>query len=175
MIIQDVQTKKSHDLVSLGLTLGLEKSRSDQWWCSKLFPNRVCGLKTLQDLSCCYLLAAGSHWNPWNNKLNLFVPLPEAQSELLLFESRYSSCKFNLNFMWSGVSSGGTFRGTESPSQGWPRLVQGSVTLTMRHTPDTGGTSGGGSDQTNNASVMSPSRAIMSAKNMDLKAKTNIT
>ena len=142
MIIQDVQTKKSHDLVSLGLTLGLEKSRSDQWWCSKLFPNRVCGLKTLQDLSCCYLLAAGSHWNPWNNKLNLFVPLPEAQSELLLFESRYSSCKFNLNFMCSGVSSGGTFRGTESPSQGWSRLVQGSVTLTMRHTPDTGGTSG---------------------------------
>ena len=73
------------------------------------------------------------------------------------------------------MSSGGTFRGTESPSQGWSRLVQGSVTLTMRHTPDTGGTSGGGSDQTNNGGVMSPSRAIMPAKNMDLKAKTNKT
>ena len=84
--------------------------------------SRVCGLKTLQDLSCCYLLAAGSHWNPWNNKLNLFVPLPEAQSELLLFESCYSSGKFNLNFMWS---SGGTFRGTETRphSQGWSKEV----------------------------------------------------
>ena len=142
MIIQDVQTKKSHDLVSLGLTLGLEKSRSDQWWCSKLFPNRVCGLKTLQDLSCCYLLAAGSHWNPWNNKLNLFVPLPEAQSELLLFESRYSSCKFNLNFMCSGVSSGGTFRGTESPSQGWLGWSK-EVSPWQCDTLQTRGTSGG--------------------------------
>ena len=88
----------------------------------QIIPSRVCGLKTLQDLSCCYLLAAGSHWNPWNNKLNLFVPLPEAQSELLLFESCYSSGKFNLNFMWS---SGGTFRGTETrpQSQGWSKEV----------------------------------------------------
>ena len=132
----------------------------------QIIPSRVCGLKTLQDLSCCYLLAAGSHWNPWNNKLNLFVPLPEAQSELLLFESCYSSGKFNLNFMWS---SGGTFRGTETRphSQAGPRKCHSDNATHSRH----GGRTwwGTGSDQTNNAGVRSPSRQIMPAKNMDLK------
>ena len=142
-----------------------------KWWCSKLFPNRVCGLKTLQDLSCCYLLAAGSHWNPWNNKLNLFVPLPEAQSELLLFESRYSSA----NSIWilCGVEWAREEL-SEEPSlrhKAGPRKCHPDNATHSRH----GGASGGGSDQTNNASVMSPSRAIMPAKNMDLKAKTNKT
>ena len=103
LIYQDIQTKQSHDLVRLGLTLGskLEKSRSYQWWCSKLFPNRVCGLKTLQDLSCCYLLAAGSHWNPWNNKLNLLVPLPEAQQSY--FCLRVTTRAANSIWIWYWV------------------------------------------------------------------------